>query len=101
MQLQGGDPEIAAALGKGDVAAAPVTDQERALLNWVELLTRHAHKNTPEDVEKVRQAGWTDEQISEAAYITAIFAFFNRVADAFGLADPGYDQLQPPPSKMP
>lgn len=101
MQLQGGDSEIAAALGKGDLAAAPVTDAERTLLAWVELLTRHAYKNTPDDVQRVRQAGWTDEQISEAAYVAALFAFFNRVADAFGLVDPGYEQLQPPAGKMP
>lgn len=101
MQLQGGDSEIAAALGKGDLAAAPVTEAERVLLAWVELLTRHAYKNTPEDVQRLRQAGWTDEQISEAAYVAALFAFFNRVADAFGLMDPGYEQLQPPAGKMP
>jgi alkylhydroperoxidase family enzyme len=101
LQLQGGDPEIAEALGKGNLAAAPVTEAERVLLAWVELLTRHAYKNTPDDVARVRAAGWTDEQISEAAYVAAIFAFFNRVADAFGLVDPGYDQLQPPAGKMP
>jgi alkylhydroperoxidase family enzyme len=101
LQLQGGDPEIASALGKGDLPAAPVTDAERTLLAWVELLTRHAYKNTPEDVQRLRQAGWTDEQISEAAFVAAMFAFFNRVADAFGLVDPGYEQLQPPAGKMP
>ena len=30
----------------------------------------------------------SDEQIAEAVYITALFAFFNRVADAFGLDNP-------------
>jgi len=99
--LQGGDREIAEALGKGDLAAAPVTDAERALLAWVELLTKHAYKNTPEDVDRVRHAGWTDDQISEAAFVAAMFAFFNRVADAFGLVDPGYDKLQPPAGKLP
>jgi alkylhydroperoxidase family enzyme len=101
LQLQGGDPEIAAALGTGNLASAPVTEAERVLLAWVELLTRHAYKNTPKDVQRVRQAGWTDEQISEAAYVTAMFAFFNRVADAFGLEDPGYEQIRPPAGKMP
>lgn len=101
MQLQGGDWAIAEALGRGELASAPVTEAERALLSWVELLTRHAYKNTAADVQQVRDAGWSDEQISEAAYIAALFAFFNRVADAFGLVDPGYEQLQPPASKMP
>jgi alkylhydroperoxidase family enzyme len=93
--LQGADSEITSALFKGDLAAAPVTDAERALLTFVELLTRHAYKNTPEDVQRVRDAGWTEPQIAEGVYITALFAFFNRVADAFGLEDPGYASMPP------
>lgn len=96
LQLQGAEEEITAALSKGDLAAAPVTDAERALLTFVELLTRHAYRNTAEDVQKVRDAGWSEPQIAEGVYIAALFAFFNRVADAFGLADPGYGNMQPP-----
>lgn len=94
--MQGADSEITVALSKGDLAAAPVTEAERALLTWVELLTRQSYKNTPEDVQRVRDAGWTEPQIAEGVYITALFAFFNRVADAFGLEDPGYGNIQPP-----
>ena len=94
MQLQGED-EITHALRQGDLNAAPIEDSERALLEFVELLTRHAHRNTPEQVERLRDAGWTDPQIAEAVYITAIFAFFNRVADAFGLEDPNYFEASP------
>jgi alkylhydroperoxidase family enzyme len=54
-------------------------------LEYVELITRAAYRSTPEDVEKVLVTGWKEEQISEAIYITALFAFFNRVADAFGI----------------
>ena len=43
-----------------------------------------------DDIPPLRAAGWTDDQIAEGVYITALFAFFNRVADAFGLEDPGY-----------
>ena len=93
--MQGADKEITAALFKADLAAAPVTDAERVLLLWVELLTRHAYKNTPEDVQRVRDAGWTDPQIAEGVYIAALFAFFNRVADAFGLEDPSYGNMSP------
>ena len=96
LQLQGADAEITAALSKGDLAATPVTDAERELLRFAELLTRQAYKNTPEDVQRVRDAGWTEPQIAEGVYITALFAFFNRVADAFGLDDPGYRSMNPP-----
>lgn len=84
---------VVEALSRGDVAGAPLSPADRALMQFVELITRHAWRNTPEDVERVRAAGWTDEQIAEAVYITAMFAFFNRVADAFGLAEPGYQAL--------
>jgi alkylhydroperoxidase family enzyme len=91
--LQGGDDAMTTALEKGDLNAAPVTTAERALLEFVELVTKHAYRTTDADTEKLRTAGWTDPQIAEAVYITALFAFFNRVADAFGLTDPGYREL--------
>ena len=91
--MQGADQQIVAALRRGDLDAAPVSDPERVLLRYVELVTRHAWRATAEDAQRLRNAGWTDEQIAEAVYITALFAFFNRVADAFGLEDPGYRQM--------
>jgi alkylhydroperoxidase family enzyme len=57
---------------------------------YVELITNAAYRSTPEDVEKLRAAGWKEEQIAEAVYITALFAFFNRVADAFGVPSQNY-----------
>jgi alkylhydroperoxidase family enzyme len=39
---------------------------------------------------KIRVAGWKEEQIAEAVYTTALFASFNRVADAFGIAPQDY-----------
>jgi alkylhydroperoxidase family enzyme len=91
--LQGTDTEIVDALGRGDLDAAPVPPEERALLELVALVTHRAYRTTDEDVQKLRDHGWTDPQIAEAVYITALFAFFNRVADAFGLEDPGYRQM--------
>lgn len=93
--MQGGTDEVIEALGRGEIAAAGLSSPERALMEFVELVTRHAYRATPEHTAALRQAGWTDPQIAEAVYITALFAFFNRVADAFGLADPGYRQLAP------
>ena len=78
------------ALASGDLAAAPVSDAERALLQFTESITREAHRTTRADTDKLRAEGWTDEQIAEAVYIIAMFAFFNRVADAFGIEPMGY-----------
>ena len=54
------------------------------------MITRAAYASTSEDVEKLRKAGWKEEQIAEAVYVIAMFAFFNRVADAFGIRSQEY-----------
>ena len=79
------------AIFEGKLDDAGLTPAERALMDYVELITRAAYRSTAEDVRKLREAGWSEDQISEAVYITAMFAFFNRVADAFGI--PAQDYL--------
>lgn len=91
--MQGGTETTIGALRRGDLDAAAVEPAERVLLNMVRKLTETPSRMHDEDVQSLRDAGWTDAQIAEAVYITALFAFFNRVADAFGLDDPGYDAL--------
>ena len=56
----------------------------------MKIITDAAYRSTPEDVEKLRKVGWTEDQIAEAVYVTALFAFFNRVADAFGVPSQNY-----------
>jgi alkylhydroperoxidase family enzyme len=101
LQLQGQDQETVAAIRRADLDHASISDAERALLGIVKLLTQHAYRCQDADVESVRAAGWTDPQIAEAVYITAMFAFFNRVADAFGLEDPHYELMAQPPRPNP
>ena len=79
------------AIIEGKLDEADLTAAERALLDYVELITRAAYRSTAEDVQRLRDAGWAEEQIAEAVYVTAMFAFFNRVADAFGI--PAQDYL--------
>lgn len=78
------------AILEGKLDEAGLTPAERVLLDYVELITKAAHRSTAEDVQKLRDAGWSEDQISEAVYITAMFAFFNRVADAFGVPSQDY-----------
>jgi alkylhydroperoxidase family enzyme len=79
------------AIFEGKLDEAGLAPAERALMEYVELITRAAYRSTAEDVQKLRDAGWREEQVAEAVYITALFAFFNRVADAFGI--PAQDYL--------
>ena len=67
-----------------------MSEAEYALLQYAKLITQAADRSTHEDVEKLRVAGWKEEQIAEAVYVIALFAFFNRVADAFGVPSQHY-----------
>jgi len=78
------------ALAAGRLDEAELSAAERALLEYVKKVTEAAYRTTPEDVQTLRDHGWTEPQIAEAVYITAMFAFFNRVADAFGIPPHGY-----------
>ena len=81
------------ALVQGKLDEAELSDAERALLVYVAKVTEAAYRTTHEDVQTLRDHGWTEPQIAEAVYITAMFAFFNRVADAFGIAPQRYLEL--------
>jgi uncharacterized peroxidase-related enzyme len=59
--------------------------QERALLGFADKVTRASHAVSRTDIDLLKQVGWSDEQIAEATHITALFAAFNRIANAFGL----------------
>jgi len=78
------------AIAQGDLDRAGLSAAERALLDYVKKVTEAAYRTTPEDVQTLRDTGWTEAQIAEAIYVTAMFAFFNRVADAFGISPQGY-----------
>lgn len=78
------------AILKGNLDEAGLSSAERALLDYAKLITEAAYKSTASDVQKLRDVGWTEDQIAEAVYVIAMFAFFNRVADAFGVPSQDY-----------
>ena len=64
-------------------------------MEYVRLITEAAYRSTSGDVQRLRDVGWKENEIAEAVYATAMFAFFNRVADnrvadAFGVAPQDY-----------
>ena len=80
--------QVAQALRAGDLDAAGLDPAHRLLLDFVETITRHAYRVTDEQVQGLRDAGWTDEQIAETAYDSALFNLFVRLADTFGIEPP-------------
>lgn len=76
----------ARAVARQDLASLPA--KERRLLAFVKTLTLSPARVSDEDVRSLRRAGWRDEQIFEAAFETSLFAFFNRMAETYGLDAP-------------
>jgi uncharacterized peroxidase-related enzyme len=93
LMVQGASEQTVTALIEGNLDKAGLTAAERALLNYVKAITEAAYRSTPEDVQKLRDAGWKEEQIAEAVYIVALFAMFNRIANAFGVPAQNYVAL--------
>jgi alkylhydroperoxidase family enzyme len=87
--LQGKEFEGAAeALRNGDLDAAGLPPHERLLLEFAGTIARAAYRVTDEQVQGLREARWTEEQIAEAAYVASLFSLFVRLADTFGIEPP-------------
>jgi uncharacterized peroxidase-related enzyme len=72
-----------------DYRTAPISEQDRAMLDYVVKLTRDATRVSPEDHARLRSAGFDDRGILQITLIASWFNYINRVADALGV---GRDQ---------
>lgn len=72
-----------------DYTKAPITTQERVMLDYVVQLTVDAAKITRADHDRLRQAGFDDKGILQITLIASWFNYINRVADALGVGREG------------
>jgi uncharacterized peroxidase-related enzyme len=68
-----------------DYRSAPISDQDRTMLEYVFTLTRDATRVSREDHENLRAAGFDDRGILQITLIASWFNYINRVADALGV----------------
>lgn len=78
------DDDLAAAI-RDDPSAAPLSDQDRTMLDFVTKLTQDATSIYPEDHQRMREAGFDDTGILQVTLIASWFNYINRVADALGV----------------
>jgi uncharacterized peroxidase-related enzyme len=78
------DEELANALRR-DWRAAPLDDRDRAMLEYVERLTKAPASITPEDLDQLRSVGFDDTAILQMNLIASWFNYINRVADGLGV----------------
>ncbi len=88
-RVHGGSASALGAVLARDSNSHSVNANERTLLQFVWKITEDSHAITAADIEDMRVTEWTDLQIAEAIHVTALFASFNRVVNAFGLPSQG------------
>lgn len=78
------DKEMVAAL-ESDYKTAPISEQDRVMLDYVVKLTKDATKCSRQDIEGLRGAGFDDRGILQITLIASWFNYINRVADSLGV----------------
>jgi uncharacterized peroxidase-related enzyme len=68
-----------------DFRAAPISEQDRVMLEYVVTLTKDATRIGRGDHERLRAAGFDDRGILQITLIASWFNYINRVADALGV----------------
>jgi alkylhydroperoxidase family enzyme len=70
---------------QADYTTAPVSAEDRLMLDYVAQLTRDATRITPAHHTRLRAAGFDDRAILQITLIASWFNYINRVADALGV----------------
>jgi len=74
---------------EADYTKAPLTDQERVMVDYVIKITKDATKVTPADHTRLREQGFDDKGILQITLIASWFNYINRVADSLGVGRQG------------
>jgi uncharacterized peroxidase-related enzyme len=70
---------------KQDWRTAKLNAQDRAMLAYVEKLTKNPPSVWRDDMDALRNVGFDDTAIVQITLIASFFNYINRVADALGV----------------
>jgi len=70
---------------EADYRTAPISEQDRVMLDYVVQVTRDATRISPADHDRLRGVGFDDQGILQITLIASWFNYINRVADALGV----------------
>ena len=68
-----------------DFRRAPLEAVDLALCEYAEKLTLRIDKCGAEDIQRLRESGLSDAQISHAVQVIGYFNYINRVAEGLGV----------------
>jgi uncharacterized peroxidase-related enzyme len=72
-----------------DFRTAPISEQNKVMLEYVVKLTKDATQCSPKDHDKLRAVGFDDRGILQITLIASWFNYINRVADSLGVGRDG------------
>ena len=78
------DDELVMAI-RNDYTRAPITPEERTMLDYVVKVTCDANGVRQDDLDKLRRAGFDDTGLLQINLLTSLFNYLNRVADGLGV----------------
>lgn len=79
-----GDAELVDTISR-DYRGAPISEADRAMLDYVAKLTREPWTVGASDVDRLRRAGFDERAILDICQIAAYYAYVNRLADGLGV----------------
>jgi alkylhydroperoxidase family enzyme len=78
-----------------DFRSAGLTAPEVAMMDYAQKIALHAYKVIPEDIDRLRTHGLSDETILDVALTAAARCFFSKLLDAIG-AEPDQEYGEMP-----
>jgi len=85
LRTHGGSDGLLSALLNANLGDPAIGLKERRMLDFVDKVTNESYRISPDDISMLNGVGWNQQEIAETVHVTALFACFNRVANAFGL----------------
>lgn len=68
-----------------DVETSGLDERHKALFRFIDRVNLESPSITAADLDAIRAAGWTDEELYFAITVCALFNFYNRWIDASGV----------------
>ncbi len=68
-----------------DSESSRLDDRHKALFRFVDKVNHHSPQITAADLDQIREAGWSDEELYFTITVCALFNFYNRWIDASGV----------------
>ena len=60
-------------------------EKHKALFAFIDKVNHDSQRIRPDDLARLREIGWTDEELYFAITVCALFNFYNRWIDATGV----------------